>query len=222
MEKDKIYLRIVSIFASLTIIIFEIFLGIYITNYSEYKHGKDLEQIHLQSIIAEKKIEKTMELITMVQEPILTFQTHPADIVKQLPDYQGSNNSCSTILKSYDYWGEWTTNFHQFTSENRYLFSGDINLCISNIYLYNKNLDIILSNIDDKNVQQVGVVLHSEISQMFSGLSDLLQDYLKNDVYKLDSNDNQINAIVGELSPEYNLVKYKYKFIEILGEENNG
>lgn len=222
MENKIAHSKIIKYLLSFSLIILEIFLGIWITNYLEYKHGKDLEQIHLQSIIAEKKIEKTMELITMVQEPILTFQTHPADIVKQLPDYQGSNNSCSTILKSYDYWGEWTTNFHQFTSENRYLFSGDINLCISNIYLYNKNLDIILSNIDDKNVQQVGVVLHSEISQMFSGLSDLLQDYLKNDVYKLDSNDNQINAIVGELSPEYNLVKYKYKFIEILGEENNG
>ena len=210
-KKLKNYLKnkTFSITLSVMLVIAEIFGGIYIAGITNYNYGKKLEQIQLKSKVAEHKIDVATELLSVIQEPILIFKTAPSELAKSINGYEGAVDSCCTILKDHETFGEWVTKFHQFTSENRFLFDEKINLYITQIYLYDQKLEEILSNIPEDEAWQVGVVLHSEIAGMYQTLSQLLQEYLNDGVYDLSKTDVNSYSIVGELPPQSDIVRYE-------------
>ncbi len=206
--------KIFKVTISCMLIIIELFLGFYIADIIDINSTKKVEQIKLRAKVAEKKIDVTTELLEIVQEPILVFQTNESDLAQNLVGYNGSVSSCCTILKDHNTFGEWATKFHQFTSQNRFLFDENINLYLTQIYLYDQKLDGILSNIPEDEAWQVGVVLHGELTHMYQTLSQLLQEYLNDGIYELNSSSIDSYSRVIELSPELDIVKYEQQIID--------
>ena len=197
--------------------IFEIFLGIYIANITEIYSTKKTEQIQLKAKVVEQKIEVVTDIISMVQEPILTFKTNKSDLAQSLYGYEGCDNCCCAILEDYTTFGDWATQFHKITSENRFLFNDDINLYITQIYLYNQKLNEIFLYVPADVVWQVGVVLHSEMTHLYQTLSQLLEEYLSDDIYDLEFSTVDSYDRVIKLSPQLNIVKYEKQIIEYFG-----
>ena len=218
LKKKKIF----AITISLILVILEIFAGINITNFVEYNNDKKLEEIRLKAKIVEYKIDKVTELLALVQKPVLIVKTkNNSELAAKIDGCDANCRSCVTILTDLDTFNEWAVKFQEFTFENRYLFNEEINLYITQIYLYNQKLEEILYQIPAEDIWQVGVVLHGEISNMYATLSGLLQDYLNNDIYNLDSDDISSYSRVVELSPEFDIVKYEKEIISILGDKEN-
>lgn len=205
---------------SICLVIAEIFAGIYIASIVEFNQNRELEKIQLRAKVVENRIDKVMTLMTLIQEPILTIQTNESELAKRLDGYDGSTNNCVVILKDLETFGNWATEFHQLASENRFLFNEEINLQITYIFLYNQKLDMILSNIPENEVWQVGVVLHSEIAQMYQTLSQLLQDYLNTEIYELETKEIDSYSRHTQLSNDFYIVKYEKQIISILTELN--
>lgn len=203
---------------SWVIVIAEIFIGVYIDDIIDFNSNKKAEEIRLKAKVAEHKIDITTELLSMIQEPILILKTQDSKLAQSLPGYDGSINSCSVILKDYNTFGEWTTKFHQLTSKNRFLFNEEINLYITQIYLYDQKLNYILSSIPEDDVWQVGVILHSEISYMYENLSQMLQKYLNEGVYVLENSTINSYSRVIELPQDMYIVKYEQQIISALNE----
>ena len=68
--------KIFKVTISCMLIIIELFLGFYIADIIDINSTKKVEQIKLRAKVAEKKIDVTTELLEIVQEPILVFQTY--------------------------------------------------------------------------------------------------------------------------------------------------
>ena len=103
---------------------------------------------------------------------------------------------------------EWVEKFHKTTSSQRFLFNEEITQYIAMIYLYNQTLERLTVNVPDDQFWQIGVALHGDITYMYSQLSILLQDYLNEGVFDLDSQKINSYKRPSELSEDFAIIKH--------------